>query len=116
MKVDAVGDARLARHARPGDSTLRRQHVLRERARAEGTVLVLDAGTGIRRLGATIDASRAPRIDLLLTHLHMDHIQGLGFFAPLYRPDCESTSGGRPAAASACASGSCATCRPRCSR
>ena len=52
----------------------------------EGTVLVLDAGTGIRRLGATIDAS-VKRIDILLTHLHMDHIQGLGFFAPLYRPD-----------------------------
>ena len=54
----------------------------------EGTVLVLDAGTGIRRLGATLDASVA-RIDILLTHLHMDHIQGLGFFAPLYRPDLE---------------------------
>jgi len=50
-----------------------------------GTMLVLDAGTGIRRLGATIpDTVR--RIDILLTHLHMDHIQGLGFFAPLYRP------------------------------
>ena len=52
----------------------------------EGTVLVLDAGTGIRRLAATLDA-RVRRIDILLTHLHMDHIQGLGFFAPLYRPD-----------------------------
>ena len=52
----------------------------------EGTLLVLDAGTGIRRLGATLDAS-VTRIDILLTHLHMDHIQGLGFFAPLYRPD-----------------------------
>src|SRR5262249_36281029 len=26
------------------------------------------------------------RVDVLLTHLHMDHIQGLGFFAPLFRP------------------------------
>lgn len=51
----------------------------------EGTVLVLDAGTGIRRMSATIDAS-ARRVDILLTHLHMDHIQGLGFFDPLYRP------------------------------
>jgi phosphoribosyl 1,2-cyclic phosphodiesterase len=50
-------------------------------------VLVLDAGTGIRRLGPTLDG--APRVDLLLTHLHMDHIQGLGFFAPLYVPDLE---------------------------
>ena len=51
----------------------------------EGGILVLDAGTGIRRMGSTIDTS-ASRIDLLLTHLHMDHIQGLGFFEPLYRP------------------------------
>jgi len=54
----------------------------------EGTVLVLDAGTGIRRLAATIPESTR-RVDILLTHLHMDHIQGLGFFAPLYRPDIE---------------------------
>jgi len=54
----------------------------------EGTVLVLDAGTGIRRLAATIPET-ARRVDILLTHLHMDHIQGLGFFAPLYRPDLE---------------------------
>lgn len=52
----------------------------------EGTLLVLDAGTGIRRLGATLDGA-VKRVDILLTHLHMDHIQGLGFFAPLYRPD-----------------------------
>ena len=54
----------------------------------EGTVLVLDAGTGIRRLAASI-AEPLRRVDILLTHLHMDHIQGLGFFAPLYRPDVE---------------------------
>ncbi|MEO8305731.1 MAG: MBL fold metallo-hydrolase [Betaproteobacteria bacterium] len=52
----------------------------------EGTVLVLDAGTGIRRLAATLDRS-VRRVDIMLTHLHMDHIQGLGFFAPLYRSD-----------------------------
>ena len=50
----------------------------------DGTMLVLDAGTGIRRLGTTIGAG-APRIDILLTHLHIDHIQGLAFFDPLYR-------------------------------
>jgi phosphoribosyl 1,2-cyclic phosphodiesterase len=54
----------------------------------EGTVIVLDAGTGIRRMAATIDAS-VRRVDVLLTHLHMDHIQGLGFFSPLYRPDVD---------------------------
>jgi phosphoribosyl 1,2-cyclic phosphodiesterase len=54
----------------------------------QGTVLVLDAGTGIRRMAASIDPS-VRRVDLLLTHLHMDHIQGLGFFAPIYRSDFE---------------------------
>lgn len=54
----------------------------------EGTVLVLDAGTGIRRLGSALPHGLR-RVDLLLTHLHMDHIQGLGFFAPLYTPDVD---------------------------
>jgi phosphoribosyl 1,2-cyclic phosphodiesterase len=51
----------------------------------DGTVLALDAGTGIRRLGAQVSPSTT-RVDILLTHLHMDHIQGLGFFDPLYDP------------------------------
>ena len=54
----------------------------------DGTLLVLDAGTGIRGLGATLDAS-VRRIDILLSHLHMDHIQGLGFFPPLLDPAME---------------------------
>lgn len=55
---------------------------------ADGSLLVLDAGTGIRRLGHAI-ADEIQRVDLLLTHLHMDHIQGLGFFEPLFRPATE---------------------------
>lgn len=55
---------------------------------AGGTVLVLDAGTGIRALGGQL-LGKVRRVDLLLTHLHMDHIQGLGFFAPLYTPQLE---------------------------
>jgi phosphoribosyl 1,2-cyclic phosphodiesterase len=54
----------------------------------DSTVLVLDAGTGIRRLGAALPRTLG-RVDLLLTHLHMDHLQGLGFFAPLYNPEME---------------------------
>jgi phosphoribosyl 1,2-cyclic phosphodiesterase len=54
----------------------------------DGTLLILDAGTGIRRLGAQLPPDLA-RIDILLTHLHMDHIQGLGFFGPLYHPGIE---------------------------
>jgi phosphoribosyl 1,2-cyclic phosphodiesterase len=53
-----------------------------------GDILVLDAGTGIRRLGMTLPPSLR-RVDILLTHLHMDHLQGLGFFAPLYNPAVE---------------------------
>jgi phosphoribosyl 1,2-cyclic phosphodiesterase len=53
----------------------------------DGTLLILDAGTGIRRLAKQIPLATA-RIDILLTHLHMDHIQGLGFFGPLYDPGC----------------------------
>jgi phosphoribosyl 1,2-cyclic phosphodiesterase len=54
----------------------------------DGTLLVLDAGTGIRRLGATLPEALV-RVNVLLTHLHMDHIQGLGFFAPLHDPRME---------------------------
>ena len=54
----------------------------------DGSLLVLDAGTGLLRLAARLPAGTR-RIDLLLTHLHMDHIQGLGFFRPLYDPEIE---------------------------
>jgi phosphoribosyl 1,2-cyclic phosphodiesterase len=58
--------------------------------RSDGdALLVLDAGTGIRRLGKAL-AGTVRRVDLLLSHLHMDHIQGLGFFAPLFDPDVET--------------------------
>jgi phosphoribosyl 1,2-cyclic phosphodiesterase len=55
---------------------------------SDGTVIVLDAGTGIRNLGLTL-AGEVPHINLLLTHLHLDHIQGLMFFAPAFRPQTE---------------------------
>jgi phosphoribosyl 1,2-cyclic phosphodiesterase len=54
----------------------------------DGTRLVLDAGTGIRALGIALP-SDLERIDVLLTHLHLDHIQGLGFFLPLFNPRME---------------------------
>lgn len=55
---------------------------------AQGSLLVLDAGTGVRRLSAVIPRTMR-RVNILLTHLHLDHIQGLGFFGPLRQPDCE---------------------------
>ena len=51
-------------------------------------LVVLDAGTGICALGATL-APELTRVDVLLSHLHMDHILGLGFFAGLFRPDLD---------------------------
>jgi phosphoribosyl 1,2-cyclic phosphodiesterase len=61
----------------------------------DGTLVVLDAGTGIQRLGNELEGD-IHRIDILLTHLHMDHIQGLGFFAPIFRKGCEIHVWGPP--------------------
>jgi phosphoribosyl 1,2-cyclic phosphodiesterase len=56
---------------------------------ADGTALVLDAGTGIRGLGYALAAEAAGEpgeVHLALSHFHWDHLQGLPFFAPLYAP------------------------------
>jgi len=50
----------------------------------DGGFLVLDAGTGIRALGLELLERGSHRIHLLLTHLHLDHLEGLRFFAPLW--------------------------------
>jgi phosphoribosyl 1,2-cyclic phosphodiesterase len=63
----------------------------------DGSQIVLDAGTGIRELGTEM-AGRCRRVHVLLTHLHLDHIQGLMFFAPFFDPGVEITVWGPPAA------------------
>jgi phosphoribosyl 1,2-cyclic phosphodiesterase len=55
---------------------------------SDGSLLALDAGTGIRSLGLALAAEPA-RLHILLTHLHLDHIQGLVFFAPAFQPQTE---------------------------
>lgn len=55
----------------------------------DGDLLILDAGSGIANAHDLI-GPEVSRIDILLTHLHMDHIQGLGFFRPLYNPAVET--------------------------
>jgi phosphoribosyl 1,2-cyclic phosphodiesterase len=54
-----------------------------------GDVIILDAGTGMRPLGVEMSQNPPERIHLLLTHLHLDHVQGFGFFRPLFRNDVE---------------------------
>lgn len=61
----------------------------------DGPVLVLDAGTGMRQAGLALAGGAAP-VHVLLTHLHMDHIQGLGFFRPLFEPGREVHIWGPP--------------------
>lgn len=51
-------------------------------------LLVLDGGSGIQRLKLSNPMAQN-RIDVLLTHLHLDHIQGLGFFKQLFDPAME---------------------------
>jgi len=61
----------------------------------DGNILILDAGSGIRRLGESIGTPDGP-IHILLTHLHLDHIQGLGFFTPFFRGGVEVHLWGPP--------------------
>ncbi len=61
-----------------------------------GEVLVLDAGTGIRSLGAELLDRGIRRFHVLLTHLHLDHLEGLRFFGPLWDPDVSVDLWGPP--------------------
>jgi phosphoribosyl 1,2-cyclic phosphodiesterase len=79
--------------ATPGEPTIRYggNTTSVEVRTATGRVVILDAGTGIRPLGLALAEERPARIDLVLTHLHLDHVEGLGFFAPLFDADCAIT-------------------------
>jgi ribonuclease BN (tRNA processing enzyme) len=64
---------------------------------SDGTTLVLDAGTGMRNVVIPRPSERG-HLHILLTHLHLDHIQGLLFFSPLYEAGARITIWGPSAA------------------
>lgn len=76
--------------ATPGDSTLKYGgNTSCIEVRADGELIVLDAGTGIRNLGrklATEFKSQPIEVSILISHTHWDHIQGFPFFIPAYSP------------------------------
>jgi len=62
----------------------------RSRNSQEQAPIIIDAGTGIRRLGKMLaleDRFRDGKghASILISHTHWDHVQGLPFFSPLYR-------------------------------
>lgn len=61
----------------------------------DGTLIVIDAGSGIRHLGALLLSENNLTINLLFTHLHLDHILGFPFFQPIYHSQCSLTVYGR---------------------
>ena len=74
----------------PGPSTVRYggNTVCVEVRLADGTLIVLDGGTGLRELGrALLRAPYSGPMALLLTHLHWDHVLGIPFFGPIWRKD-----------------------------
>lgn len=70
----------------PGAHTLRYGgHTACVSVESDDAVLILDAGSGMLRLGEAL-AESTKALYLLLSHLHYDHLEGFCFFQPLYEP------------------------------
>jgi phosphoribosyl 1,2-cyclic phosphodiesterase len=71
---------------------------------AGGELVIVDMGTGLMHLGNTLLAGPfgkgQGRAAILLSHSHWDHIQGLGFFAPIFVPGNQFTLHGHARSAS----------------
>jgi phosphoribosyl 1,2-cyclic phosphodiesterase len=52
---------------------------------SSGQEIILDAGTGLRRMGNFMLKEKRDKFHLLLTHAHWDHLSGFPFFKPLYK-------------------------------
>ncbi len=52
----------------------------------EDEIVIIDAGTGIRRLGNLLLAEKRDHFHMIFTHAHWDHILGFPFFKPIYHP------------------------------
>jgi len=50
----------------------------------QGEIIIIDAGSGIRRLGNRLQAERRFEYTLLFTHAHWDHLIGFPLFKPIY--------------------------------
>ncbi len=49
-----------------------------------GDVIIIDAGTGIRKLGNLLADENCYDLNFIFTHAHWDHLMGFPFFKPLY--------------------------------
>jgi len=49
-----------------------------------GDVIIVDAGTGIRRLGNQLADEKCYDLNFIFTHAHWDHLMGFPFFKPLF--------------------------------
>jgi len=54
-----------------------------------GDIIIIDAGTGIRRLGNQLIEENLYKYNFIFTHAHWDHLMGFPFFKPLYSSNSE---------------------------
>jgi len=52
-------------------------------------LIIIDAGTGIRPFGSTINTNKLKTVHIFLSHTHWDHITGFPFFDPVFDPDIQ---------------------------
>jgi phosphoribosyl 1,2-cyclic phosphodiesterase len=50
----------------------------------DGTIIIVDAGTGIRKLGNDLSRGGSKDFNIIFTHAHWDHLMGFPFFKPIY--------------------------------